>query len=207
MKAEPLLLLSGLGSGKRLQALFSLQSNSSKIKFVPEYSACGKCMASFLDSAGEEICLPAWICEHAYSERLNAKVYDCNTFWHIILTLVVADGCFVCLKLQPMVISLSCPETNWVTRLSSSWFPSCRADCVLRFAGSTEEDFQLLGTGPQIFLGTPVYSSRICFVAAYVDKTSRAGLVENGHPGDVFYVMALNLTNAALHFMTHFKPW
>jgi len=26
----------------------------------------------------------------------------------------------------------------------------CRADCVLSFAGSTEEAFQVLGTGPQI---------------------------------------------------------
>lgn len=58
LKAEALLLLRGLHSSKRLQAFFSLQGNSSKIKFVLEYSACGKCVASFLDSAGEEICLP-----------------------------------------------------------------------------------------------------------------------------------------------------
>ena len=183
---EPLLLLRGLHSGKRLQALFSLQRNSSKIRFVLECGACGKRVSSFLDSASEEICLPVWFSERAYAECLNAKVYNCSAFWHIILTLVVADGCFVCLNLQPVVISLHCPVRQTESRDChlhgfhpaglQSWL--CAQLCWKHWRG-------LSGAWHRTsdFPAAPVCSSRVYFVAAHVDATSRAGLVENGHRG------------------------
>lgn len=58
----------------------------------------------------------------------------------------------MCLQLQPMVISLHCPmrQSHEIVIFMVSILQVCGADCVLRFAGSAEEGFQVLGIGPQI---------------------------------------------------------
>lgn len=150
LKAEALLLLRGLHSSKRLQAFFSLQGNSSKIKFVLEYSACGKCVASFLDSAGEEICLPVWFSECAYCKCLNATEPS-NTL-SFLLGLQMDVSCVLnCSPWSYRCIALWDKLSRETVVLMVSILEVCRADCVLRFAGSTEEGFQVLGTGPQTF--------------------------------------------------------
>lgn len=68
-----------------------------------ERCACGEHVASFLDSAGEEICLPAWSVS-----LLNASA-RCKSACCHILPLVALDGCFMGLNWQPVVIALHCP--------------------------------------------------------------------------------------------------
>lgn len=125
VRAGPVLLLRGLPAGERLLALFSLQRNSLRIK------------SAWSSVPVVSMWLPSWtlqvresVCQLESASLLNASAQCKSACCHIILPLVVLDGCFMGLKWQPVVIALYCPMrlSHKIVVAVTSILRVCRAD-------------------------------------------------------------------------------
>ncbi|XP_009283234.2 PREDICTED: UPF0524 protein C3orf70 homolog [Aptenodytes forsteri] len=125
VKTEPLLLLRGLHSGKGLQALFSLQSNSSKVKFVLECSACGKCVASFLDSAGKYVYQPMTPVEQLPSTEIPVRPRESTNTIQISVSLTEHF-----LKFAPVFQPPLPPDSPQFCTIADLFIDNYRVKCI-----------------------------------------------------------------------------